>query len=131
MASDAATEEPIKYVACCGAYCKTCRPFVNGFCRGCKLGYQSGERDLARARCRIKVCCLNLGFESCADCPDLDGCTIISAFHDKSGYKYHKYKQSTEFIRKHGYAEFARQADGWTGAYGRLRPPQHNGTPPE
>ena len=88
MASDAAIEEPTKYVACCGAYCKTCRPFVNGFCKGCKLGYQSGARDLARAKCRIKVCCLNRGFESCADCPDLDGCTIIRAFHDKSGHKY-------------------------------------------
>lgn len=120
MKATAPTEEPITYVACCGAYCKTCRPFVDGFCKGCKLGYQSGERDLARAKCRIKVCCLGRGFESCADCPDLDGCSIIGSFHDRSGYKGLKYKQSTEFIRKYGYAEFIRQADTWTGAYGKL-----------
>jgi hypothetical protein len=116
-------EEPIEYVACCDAYCRTCRPFLEGFCKGCKLGYQSGERDLARARCRIKVCCLNRGLASCADCPDLDGCTIIGAFYDHPGYKYRKYRQSMEFIRSYGYAEFIRQADSWTGPYGKLESP--------
>jgi hypothetical protein len=25
-------------------------------CRGCKLGYEHGERDLSKAKCEIKVC---------------------------------------------------------------------------
>ena len=33
---------------CCGAYCKTCREFRKA-CKGCKLGYLDGSRDLSRA----------------------------------------------------------------------------------
>ena len=123
MAPLSQAEGPVSYVACCDAYCRTCKELAKGLCKGCKLGYQTGERDLTRAKCAIKVCCMNRGFESCADCPDLDGCIIIGSFHDKSGYKYRKYKQSMEFLRVHGYAEFIRQADNWTGAYGKLKPP--------
>ncbi|MBN1856200.1 MAG: DUF3795 domain-containing protein [Dehalococcoidia bacterium] len=117
-------EDPVKYVGCCGAWCRTCKPFVKGFCKGCKLGYQNGERDIAKARCAIKVCCLSRGYESCADCPDLEGCPIVGVFHNKTGYKYGKYRQSTQFLRHHGYAEFIRQADNWTGAYGKLQQPE-------
>ena len=124
MVTPSQPEDPVKYVGCCGAYCKTCKSFVTGLCKGCKLGYQTGERDITKAKCAIKVCCLSRGYEFCADCPDLEGCTIIGTFHDKSGYKYRKYKQSTEFIQAHGYAEFVRQADGWTGAYGKLEQPE-------
>jgi len=124
MVTPSQPEDPVKYVACCGAYCKTCKEWVKGLCKGCKLGYKDGKRDLFRAKCAIKVCCLNRGFESCADCPDLDGCTVIGNFHDKSGYKYRKYRESMDFIRTYGYAEFIGQADNWTGPYGKLGRPR-------
>ena len=48
----------IREIGCCGAYCKTCRSYTTGNnCRGCKLGYESGERDINKAKCKIKVCC--------------------------------------------------------------------------
>lgn len=109
------------FIGCCGTYCKTCKPFIEGYCKGCKLGYHTGQRDINKAKCKIKVCCLKekkLG--TCADCPDFSGCKIIHSFHDKSGYKYKKYKQSMEFIRKNGYQKFIKLANKWKGPYGKL-----------
>ena len=106
-------------IGCFGAYCATCRAWKEHACKGCKIGYESGERDLSRARCKVKVCCIGKGFVSCADCPDILTCRTINDFHGKKGYKYGKYKQAIEFIRENGYAEFIRIADSWTNAYGK------------
>lgn len=108
-----------KELGCCGAYCKTCRAFRERTCPGCKLGYDSGERDIAQAKCRMKVCCVKQGLNSCADCPDYPECGIIREFHGKNGYKYGKYRQAIEFIRQHGYAVFFELADKWKNAYGK------------
>ncbi len=113
---------PKTHIACCGAYCKTCKPFINGHCKGCKLGYAEGQRDINKARCKIKLCCFrDKSLETCADCAELDACQIIHSFQDKSGYKYKKYKQAMEFIRTHGYAKYIKLADKWKGPYGRLK----------
>ncbi|MBN1151903.1 MAG: DUF3795 domain-containing protein [Dehalococcoidia bacterium] len=112
------------YIGCCGAYCRTCRPFLGGQCSGCKLGYSTGERDIAQAKCAMKRCCLARGLETCGACPDFFVCDIITTFHHKTGYKYGRYRQSIEFIRNYGSAEFIRQANAWTGAYGRLKTPE-------
>ena len=109
-------------IGCCGAYCKTCRASETGsVCRGCKLGYADGERDINRARCRIKLCCFrNRGLETCSDCVDYPACDVIRGFQDKSGTKYKKYRQALDFIRAHGYPEFIRVAEDWHGPYGKL-----------
>lgn len=115
------SEDPRRYVGCCGAYCKTCKQYTEGFCRGCKLGFDTGERDIGRARCAIKLCCFaEKGLATCADCPELDSCAVIGALYAKKGYKYKKYRQTLEFIGEHGYLEFIRLADGWKNAYGKL-----------
>jgi len=41
------------YIGCCGAYCKTCKPFITKNCKGCKIGYEPGGRDLSKAKCKI------------------------------------------------------------------------------
>ena len=112
----------IREIGCCGAYCKTCRASTSGSdCRGCKLGYKSGERDINKAKCKMKLCCFKeRKFETCADCLNYSTCKIIHGFHDKSGYKYKKYKQSIEFIRKNGYTKFIKIADNWKGPYGKF-----------
>ncbi|NYT05994.1 MAG: DUF3795 domain-containing protein [Methanomicrobiales archaeon] len=117
-----ADDHPRRFIGCCGAYCRTCRPFLDGFCKGCKLGYATGERDIARAKCPIKVCCYGKHhLETCAECPDYAACTILSGFYAKKGHKYKKYREAIEFIREHGYAEFLAVADTWKGAYGTYR----------
>ena len=110
-------------IGCCGAYCRTCLTSITGStCRGCKLGYDNGERDIGRSRCRIKICCFrDRRLETCADCADFRNCNIIQGVYAKKGYKYGKYRQSLEYIREHGYEAFLKLADAWTGPYGEIR----------
>lgn len=111
----------MKDIGCCGACCKTCHALINKSCRGCKLGYESGERNIYKAKCKIKVCCfIENKFETCADCPDYPSCRTIKDFHNKGGYKYKKYKQSIEFIRRDGYMKFLKIASHWKGPYGKF-----------
>ncbi len=108
------------YVGCCGAYCRTCRPYIDGHCKGCKLGYEGGGRDLSKARCLMKVCCLTRGLQTCADCPEFASCGALTQFYSKNGRKYRKYREAVAFIRASGYDAFLSQADKWRNAYGRL-----------
>ena len=110
-----------RYIGCCGAYCKTCKPFIEGTCKGCKIGFDSGQRDISKAKCKIKLCCFkNNKFVTCADCSKLESCKIIGNWFSKNGYKYRKYKQAIEFIRKNGYTKFIKLANKWKSAYGKL-----------
>jgi hypothetical protein len=111
----------IRFVGCCGAYCKTCKPFIDSLCKGCKLGFDNGERDINKAKCKIKLCCFKeRRFATCADCPNLGSCKIIGDFYGKNGYKYQKYKKAVEFIQENGYSKFITLAEKWTGAFGKL-----------
>jgi len=109
-------------IGCCAAYCGTCLALADGTCRGCRLGYDNGQRNIDKARCRIKSCCIRrLGTAStCADCPDCLTCDTLRGFYAKNGYKYRKYRESMEFIRTHGDDRFLKAAKQWKGAYGRL-----------
>ncbi len=116
---DLATD--ILSIGCCGAYCKTCPPLLECYCKGCKLGYDSGERDITVAKCKMKVCCFKeKHLATCADCPEYEQCRIIRDFQSKNGYKYKKYTQSLEFIRTFGYEKFLQRSNKWKRAYGRL-----------
>lgn len=112
---------PKRFIGCCGAYCKTCKSFTDGTCKGCKLGFDTGKRDINKAKCKIKLCCFrDRQFDTCADCTDIKNCLIIGEWYSKNGYKYKKYKQAIEFIKENGYEEFFRQADKWKNPYGKL-----------
>jgi hypothetical protein len=116
----------IKEIGCCGAYCKTCIDLQKEkypherTCRGCKLGYESGGRDVSKAKCEIKVCCFReKRLETCADCPDYP-CEILRGFWSKNGWKYKQYRKQLEFIKQDGYEEFLKRADEWKGPRGKL-----------
>ena len=110
-----------RYIGCCGAYCKTCISYIGSNCKGCKLGFDNGERDIDKAKCKIKICCFKeKKFDTCADCSDLSSCKIVSNWYAKDGYKYKKYKQAIEFIKEKGYPEFIILADKWKNAYGNM-----------
>lgn len=110
-----------RFIGCCGAHCKTCRALVLGHCKGCKLGYDEGERDISRARCKIKLCCFGAKkLETCAECPECDSCSVLSAFHAKSAREYKSYREALEFIRANGYSEFSKKAKNWKRACGKL-----------
>jgi len=110
-----------RFIGCCGAYCKTCKPYIESYCKGCKLGFDTGARDINKAKCKIKLCCFKeRKLDTCADCSGLDFCKIMSGWYNKNGYKYKKYKEAIEFIKKNGYSEFIKFADKWKNAYGKL-----------
>jgi len=113
-------------IGCCGAYCKTCMEQQKAkypkerTCRGCRLGYESGERDINRIKCEIKVCCFKeRGTATCADCSDYP-CEILEEFWNKRGWKYKQYRKQLEFIRQNGYEEFLQRAKEWKGPLGKL-----------
>ncbi len=105
-------------IGCCGACCGTCREF-NKTCKGCKPGYLDGSRDLRRAKCRMKKCCLTKGHITCGDCAAYDRCETLQASIGHPGYKYSKYKQALAYIRARGRAAFLKAAEYWTSAYGK------------
>ena len=88
---------------------------------GCcgKQGYLDGARDMGRAKCRMKKCCLTKGHITCADCGEDEHCEIMQFCLNHPGYKYSKYKQALEFIRAHDYAAFMKAAENWKNAYGK------------
>jgi hypothetical protein len=49
---------------------------------------------------------------------------MIQGFFEKNGYKYKKYRQSLEFIRKYGYSAFIEASRSWKCAYGSLISPE-------
>jgi len=108
-------------MGCCGAYCRTCKVLLLGVCKGCKLGYTDGTRDINKAKCKMKVCCVGKNLNSCADCEKYCECDIIGNFLKNKGYKYIKYKQALDYIRKEGYELFFSFADEWENAYGKYK----------
>ena len=110
-----------RFIGCCGAYCKTCKPFIDKYCKGCKIGFDTGERNIEKAKCKIKLCCFrDRKFATCADCSELESCGIINDWYSRNGYKYKKYKEAIYFIRENGNEAFLKIADTWKNAYGRL-----------
>jgi hypothetical protein len=106
-------------IGCCGSYCGTCKALKENACRGCKIGYQNGKRDLSKARCKIKICCMRNNFVSCADCREYCSCNIIQDFHSKNGYKYKKYREAITFIKENGYDKYLKIANKWSKQYGK------------
>jgi|GEM_PF-5008009 len=67
---------------------------LRSLCKGCKIGYKNGERDISKAKCKIKVCCVKMQHTSCADCDEYNSCPTLNDFYNKNGYKYGKYSNN-------------------------------------
>lgn len=53
----------IKLVAFCGLYCGACKAYLIERCPGC--------HDNEKATwCKVRTCCLETGYSSCADCTE-------------------------------------------------------------
>jgi hypothetical protein len=113
------SEEDRNLIGCCGAYCKTCREYFKKRCKGCKTGYIDGSRDINKAKCKIKICCLKIKFCSCSDCKKNQFCQTLNSFYKKNGYKYRKYQEAINFIMRNGYENFVVIANKWNEQYGK------------
>jgi hypothetical protein len=94
-------------VACCGLYCGACRSLLKGRCPGC--------RDNARAKwCKVRTCCIEHGYASCADCAqhaDPDACRRFNNIISKAmGLLFNSNRRACVLrIREVGAAQFAEQ----------------------
>ena len=55
-----------RFIAYCGLYCKACPAFVSGKCDGCRV--ESAKSAALYKKCKVKPCCVENGFFTCADC---------------------------------------------------------------
>ena len=109
----------IEEIGCCGAYCGTCQVRLQNFCKGCKIGYSNEKRDLSKAKCKIKICCITKSHNSCSDCQNYNDCSVLKDFYAKNGQKYKKYQQATVFIKDNGYEKFLAVVAQWKNAHGK------------
>jgi hypothetical protein len=103
----AANEQLIAY---CGLYCGACPAFTSGKCDGCRGN--SAKSAVVYKACRVKPCCVENGFFTCADC------TIYASVKECKKYnplllKIASWVESSdrskaiEMIKTKGRAEFA------------------------
>jgi hypothetical protein len=61
-------------VAYCGLYCGACRAYLKGRCPGC-------HENQKASWCKVRSCCIQNEFASCADCkqyPNPDDCKYFN-----------------------------------------------------
>ena len=66
-------------VAFCGLYCGACKKYLSEKCPGC-------HENSKASWCKIRTCCLENGYLSCADCkefPNPNDCKMFNNFMAK------------------------------------------------
>ena len=58
--------EDEQLIAYCGLYCGACPSFMSGKCDGCRG--DSAKSAVVYKKCKVKPCCVENGFFTCADC---------------------------------------------------------------
>ena len=64
-----------KLVAYCGLYCGACRSYLKGKCPGCAGNEKAGW-------CKIRVCCQENSYATCAACQSFTDVTDCKKFHN-------------------------------------------------
>lgn len=62
-------------VAYCGLYCGACGAYLRDRCPGC-------HHNEKATWCKIRACCTENGFASCADCKEFDDPKQCRKFHN-------------------------------------------------
>jgi hypothetical protein len=63
-------------VARCGLYCGACKRYLKGGCAGC-------TENAKASWCKVRTCCIEHEYSTCADCQDFDDpkdCAKYNAF---------------------------------------------------
>ena len=92
-------------IAYCGLYCGACKKFLKGKCPGCE-GYEKATW------CKVRTCCKEHQYSSCADCGILenpDECGKLNNFIARffSFIFRSDRNASLAFIRGNGYESYA------------------------
>jgi len=91
-------------IAYCGLYCGACRAYLKGSCVGCRENKKA-------TWCKIRTCCEENGFASCADCKSVElmECPKYNTFISRLiGVLLNSDRSACiKMIREKGYDEFA------------------------
>jgi hypothetical protein len=92
-------------ISYCGLYCTNCRSFKKGSCPGC-------EKNEKASWCKIRKCCTDHGYKSCADCKTFANpmdCEMFNNVFSKIFAFVFKSDRaaSISMIKKDGYAIYA------------------------
>ena len=62
-------------IAYCGLYCGACGKYLNGKCQGCK-------ENVKASWCKIRSCCIENKYSSCADCKTISSANDCKKFNN-------------------------------------------------
>ncbi len=93
------SQSNLQLVAKCGLYCGNCKKYKAGKCGGC-------ETNEKASWCKIRTCCIENGYDTCADCTTSNprDCkkfsNVISSIFEVV-FRSDR-KTSIEYIKEHG-----------------------------
>ena len=92
-------------VSTCGLYCGSCPKYLKDKCPGC-------EANEKASWCKIRSCCLEYGYSSCADCKeyaDVMECNKFNNFFSRMiGFILRSDREAgIKMIKEKGYEGFA------------------------
>ncbi len=95
----------VNAISRCGLYCGACKKYRSGACSGC------AENDKA-TWCKIRSCCHEHGYASCADCQEHADATDCETFDNLMGRFFGLLFRSNrpgciQYIKEHGYEAHA------------------------
>jgi len=93
-------------IAYCGLYCGACRQYLKGKCEGC-------VKNIKANWCKIRSCCIEYKYSSCADCTefsDVKKCNKFNNFISKIFALIFNSNRSAciNKIKEQGYDSFAK-----------------------
>jgi hypothetical protein len=94
-----------KLVAYCGLYCGACKKYLKGRCPGCI------ENNKA-TWCKVRACCIEHNYSTCADCSILNGAADCKEFNNfiarVFGFIFRSDRQACiELIKEKGVEQYA------------------------
>lgn len=93
-------------VSYCGLYCGACKSYLKGRCPGC---LKQGKYK----KCRMRPCCLENNYRSCAECKDyidvMDCKKYTNPLWNLFEFVFRTQRsRCIAYIKQHGYEKFAR-----------------------
>ncbi len=97
-------------VACCGLYCGACGSYRKGKCPGC-------AKNEKAAWCKVRSCCIDSKYGSCADCAQMSDFMECGKFNNFVSKLFAVFLRSNRpacirAIKKDGREAFARDMAG-------------------
>ena len=92
-------------IAYCGLYCGACSKYLKEKCTGC-------HKNEKASWCKLRACCIEKNYESCADCKEFDDvndCKKFNNFMAKIFAFFYRSdrKACIELIKNEGYLAYA------------------------